>query len=362
MLAIVAHHFVVNSGITDNYDYSNITANMLFLQLWGMWGKTAINCFVLITGYFMCTSRLTVKRFGKIYLEAKFYKILFFIIFLIAGYEVLSAKSLFKVIFTYAYGINNGFTSSFFAMYLFIPVMNKLIARFNKKEMLCMIALLLAMFTLCGTFMFNSTVFHHVFWYMTLYFAAAYIRLYPSRFTESKKFAGIVLLVSIILAYASVIVVDFVGTKFGFTDAYYMVSDSHKLLAFVIGVSAFLFFKNMKPRYNKAVNVIASTTFGVLLIHANGDAMRQWLWKDLLNVPSLYTSSFGMLVLYAIAIPVVVFIVCSLIDLVRIYLLEKPFFKLLEKHKNGINNIVGKVKSGCIKVAVKCKNLLLKLT
>ena len=76
MLLIIAHHFVVNSGVTNCYDFSHITPNMVFLQLWGMWGKTAINVFVMISGYFMCTSKLTVKRFGKVYLEAKFYKII----------------------------------------------------------------------------------------------------------------------------------------------------------------------------------------------------------------------------------------------------------------------------------------------
>ena len=64
MFAIVAHHFVVNSGVTANFDFNKITANMVFLQLFGMWGKTAINSFVMISGYFMCTSYLTVKLIG----------------------------------------------------------------------------------------------------------------------------------------------------------------------------------------------------------------------------------------------------------------------------------------------------------
>ncbi len=66
MITIVAHHYVVNSGITNEFDYSSITLNMVFLQLWGMWGKTAINVFVMITGYFMCSRQLTVRRIAKI--------------------------------------------------------------------------------------------------------------------------------------------------------------------------------------------------------------------------------------------------------------------------------------------------------
>ncbi len=336
MLAIVAHHSVVNSGITESYDFSNITLNMVFLQLWGMWGKTAINAFVMITGYFMCTSKLTWKRFLKMWMEAKFYKVVFFIVFCFAGYEVVTLKSIFKVVFSYINGVNNGFVSSFLAFYLFIPFMNALIEKLRHKDFLKLIALFLGMFTVASTFFFNSSVFHYVFWYMTLYFVAAYIRLYPNRWTESRRFNGTVLIVTILLSYVSVVVVDFAGTEAGFTNAYYMVSDSNKLFAFIIGVTAFLFFKNTPMKNDRFINEVSSTTFGVLLIHANSDAMRQWLWKDLLHLPSLYTAAFPKLVAIYVLVMFGVFIVCSLIDYVRIQVIEKPVFNIINKNTETI--------------------------
>ena len=343
MLAIVAHHSVVNSGITENYDFSNITANMVFLQLWGMWGKTAINAFVMITGYFMCTSKLTWKRFLKMWMEARFYKVVFFIIFCFAGYETITAKSVFKLVFSYISGVNNGFVSSFLVFYLFIPFMNAMIEKLSQKDLQKLIVLLLGMFTAASTFFFNSVVFHYVFWYMTLYFAAAYVRIYPNRWTESRRFNGTVLTVTMLLSYLTVVVVDFVGTKVGFTNTYYMVSDSNKLFAFIIGVSAFLFFKNTPIKNNRFVNVVASTTFGVLLIHANSAAMRQWLWKDLLHLPSLYTAAFPKLVAIYILVMLGVFTVCSLIDYIRIQVLEKPVFNIInrntEKIERGFNRL-----------------------
>ena len=74
MFLVVAHHYVVNSGVNELFDFSKpVSANTLFLQWWGMWGKTAINAFVLITGYFMCRSRLTIRKMLKLYLEVQFY-------------------------------------------------------------------------------------------------------------------------------------------------------------------------------------------------------------------------------------------------------------------------------------------------
>lgn len=65
MLLIVAHHYVVNSGLTSiggPISSNPISLKSLFLLLFGAWGKTGINCFVLITGYFMCKSQITLKK------------------------------------------------------------------------------------------------------------------------------------------------------------------------------------------------------------------------------------------------------------------------------------------------------------
>ena len=48
MLLIVAHHFVVNSGLMDADGViasDPLSANSVFLLLFGAWGKTGINCF-----------------------------------------------------------------------------------------------------------------------------------------------------------------------------------------------------------------------------------------------------------------------------------------------------------------------------
>ena len=59
MLLIVAHHYVLGYG-TLMHD-NPMTVQSWFLYFWGMWGKTGINCFVLITGYYMCKSDITAQ-------------------------------------------------------------------------------------------------------------------------------------------------------------------------------------------------------------------------------------------------------------------------------------------------------------
>ena len=63
MLLIVAHHYVVNSGVMDRMYEESLRANSVFLFLFGAWGKTGINCFIMITGYFMCKSHATLEKY-----------------------------------------------------------------------------------------------------------------------------------------------------------------------------------------------------------------------------------------------------------------------------------------------------------
>jgi hypothetical protein len=120
MLCIVAHHYVVNSGIVGEITPDNVLCfNSLFALVFGWGGKTGINCFVLITGYFMCTSNVSLKKFLKLFLEIEFYEIIFYFVFLFTGYAPFAFKSLLKTILP-VYDIGTGFTGSyliFFCLY-----------------------------------------------------------------------------------------------------------------------------------------------------------------------------------------------------------------------------------------------------
>ena len=115
----------------------------------------------------------------------------------------------------------------------------------------------------------------------------------------------------------------------------FFVSDSNKFLAFLVSVSTFMYFKSIHIPQSKLINTIASCTFGVLLIHANSDAMRQWLWKDTCNNVGMFHS--GMIYIHALCVPIVVFIVCAIIDYCRQQFIERPYLesvlKIIKKNK-----------------------------
>lgn len=325
MLSIVAHHYVVNSGLTaaDGPFVANpLSVNTLFLRLFGMWGKVGINCFVLITGYFMCKSKITLKKFLKLILEIEFYNIVFYAAFLLTGYQSFGIMSFFKAVLPIT-GITDGFISCYLVFYLFIPFLNILIQNMTEKQHILMTSLCCFVYVIIGTTILPVKM-NYVSWFIVLYFIASYIRLYPKKWFDDTKITGIATVILVLISMCSVIVMQFL-----FRQPYYFVADSNKILAVLTAVAAFCFFKNLKIKNNKFINAVAASTFGVLLIHANSDAMRQWLWKDTLNNVGMYQSSF--LYLHAFASVIIVFVICTVLDMLRRKLLEEPLFKWLDK-------------------------------
>ena len=68
--------------------------------------------------------------------------------------------------------------------------------------------------------------------------------------------------------------------------------------------------------------LLGGGTFGVLLIHANSDIMRHWLWCDVCNNVGQYVGN--SIYLHAILVPLAVFTICSVIEFVRMKTVEKP--------------------------------------
>lgn len=314
MLAIIMHHYVVNSGVLPMLLNTRHEFNSQLLLILGAWGKTGINCFLLITGYFMCKSQITIEKFLKLLLEVIFYSLVFNTLFFITGYVPLTLGNLYKGFV--GTGLSHNFINTFLVFFLCIPFWNILISNISQKQHLSLLILLLSWLTVLPTMNWRTDIaFNYVTWFGVIYLLGAYIRLYPEIWFKNVFLWGIVSIILITIGCLSVIFNS---------DAYFYVSDSNKLLAVAVSVSLFLFFKNLPLPHLPVINWFAQSIFGVLLIHANSDYMRQWLWNDTLNNAAMLSSPW--LWIHVLGSVVGIFVICSLIDHLRIRFLEKPFF------------------------------------
>lgn len=329
MLMIVAHHFVVNSGLTNVDGPMTLypdSEKSFFLYVYGMWGKIGINCFLMITGYFMCKSQITIKKFIKLILWIYFYKIIIFSIFLNFDYETICLKRMIKLI-SPVWGFHQNFTSCFIVFWLTIPFWNILVQNMTKRQHQILIVLLLGIYSILGNIPGFKITFNYITWFGVIYVIASYIRIYPSHLFDKKTLWMFVSFGTIILAISSVLFMQYFVKK----GAFFFVSDSNKFIAVAVAVSTFIWFKNINIPYSRIINTIGASTFGVLLIHANSDAMRQWLWKDIVDCVGHYELTIGQLIVFSFGVVLIIFATCIIIDMIRIKLFEEPFFKWHDK-------------------------------
>jgi hypothetical protein len=259
-----------------------------------------------------------------------FYKISIALIFWLTGFTPFALKDLVKALLPIR-DIGTGFTGAFLVFYLLIPFLNILVSNMNEKEHIHLMLLLGITYILFGTIpIVFSVTMNYVSWFCVLFVIASYIRLYPKHLYEQQKIWTWILIGSITLSVLSVVVCTWLGTKLNRNMSYTFVQDSNTLLAVITSISAFLFFKNIKMKSSIIINTIAGSTFGILLIHANSNAMRSWLWDKTVDAVGHYNAP--ILPLYVAGCVIAVFSASFLIDRIRIQLLEKPFFNYIGRN------------------------------
>lgn len=283
----------------------------------------------------MCQSKITIRKWLKLLLEVYFYNVVIYLCFLATGHETVTINSLINVLLPIV-KINRSFVDCFLVFYLTIPFWNILIHNMTKKQHQLLLVLLLNCYTVLGSIPIFEIEFNYITWFGVIYLMASYIRLYPSRIFERTELWGWATLSLIILSMASVAYIHW-KTFAG----HYFVSDSNKLFAVLVAVSSFLWFKNLNVPQSRIINAIGASTFGVLLIHSNSVAMRNWLWGEVFNVVGHFSTPLVQFMVFSLVVILIVFFACIIIDRLRISIFEEPFFWWYNNHlDNKLNSII----------------------
>lgn len=67
------------------------------------------------------------------------------------------------------------------------------------------------------------------------------------------------------------------------------------------------------------------------MIHANSDAMRAWLWRDIVDCVGHYALPLYKLILYSVGVVLLIFVVCAVIDILRTKYIEKPLMGFIQE-------------------------------
>lgn len=344
MLMIVFHHFSVHG----KFLYSGIDTNVLYLDFIQMWGKIGVVVFMLISGYFLVSVQaIRTSKVIKLWLQAVFYSVILYIMTAALKFTDFSVVELVQAVFPFSSGLW-WFASAYFVLYLLSPFINKLLNGISQKSFIGLLLLETLLWGVLGIISRHGFQSNELISMIYIYTIGAYIRLYKNDVKLSKGKNIFYLAIAVFVTYLAKVGLEFAGTKMGLLAGYALwVYDYRSPFGIAVAVLLFYLFKNINLSNNKLINIISSATFGVYLIH-DSNYIRPLIWETIFHVNDYQDASY--FIPYSIGVCLAVYAACTLVELLRIYILEKNYMKLVYRSEAKLNKAVNKVLAPIYKI------------
>lgn len=224
-------------------------------------GCPLVNCFILITGYFMVyKTQLNLRKVVDLLIITAFYGIVGLFIGLGIGRVSFSIKNLLFAIFPFFHGLR-WFVETYIILILIAPFINKCINNIDKKSFDILLLIQIGIFSLWYSFGLSSPVLddgYGIINFITLYLIGAYISLFKDQIRLLKN-STITIFVYIVLCFVGIFILSFFINPFGYAF----------ILVLIQSVLIFICFMRLKLGCNSYINIISSTVFDVYFIHSD---------------------------------------------------------------------------------------------
>lgn len=301
MLMIVTLHYLAKGGVLWNT--TEWTLNWFLIWIIEAFCYTSVNCYVLISAYFLSASerKFNRKKLLELLVTMWVYSIGISVILAITGKTSFSIKDIICCLFPFV-SKSYWFMNVYILLYILHPYLNKLIAQMDQKEYWRLLVVLVSFFSLAQSVIpftewtLDETHGYGILWFTTLYFVGGYIRKYQIHSFFGRTISlfvlggGICCIGRIVLLYLT----SSIGRGEEYVDIWYAYNS---IPVFLGSLGLFLFFLNVRTRNwmrGKCVGVFTKGTLGVYLLHEQYK-LRQILWKDLLHVDWFYNSWIQLL-------------------------------------------------------------------
>lgn len=297
----------------------------------------AVNCYALVSGYLMLGKKIKPSRITELWFEVFFYSVSISAIMMIVYRDLFSARN---IVYAVTPIISNQYwyMTSYFMMYLFVPMMNKFADAANKKVFTATIVVILVLTT--GSLMIKQDGFrlndgYSPIWLMIMYLVGAYMKKFNVG-AKMKKWLALSLYV--ISSLCSFILCVFskklLKIMLGNDISYLSYTSPFVVLS---AIFLFIFFSKLKfgKKTEKFINYITPAALGVYLIHTHPLVFNK-LMKDI--AMPLVNHGTAAMIFGSIAMALAVFIICIVIDLLRIQLFRLIRINALCKKLDGVFN------------------------
>lgn len=364
MMLIILFHFSVHGP----WPADGVLATDVAVGALAFGGKLGVNCFVLITGYFMTRSSVRVASVARVVLETWFYSWGLLILFAVAQPELVTQARLEKAVLPLVSG-EYWFITNFVALMVVSPFLNLLFDRLSRRGKSRLAAIGFVTISVLPTLTTFNPLGSDLLWFFYLYLVGGWIRelmegaegadalasalardggdgaaadrdaawakttgasgalawLDPARLTL-RVGGGPMAVAGVLVSWAAIAAICCAQAWFGFdrVNAQYPVWQ-YMIPTFLASTGMLVAFARLAMAPSRTVNNLAKCALGVYLIHDN-PFVRAWLWPHFAAVYALGPAAIiGASLLAAVG----VYAFGAAVDSLRIALLEKPLFRWL---------------------------------
>ncbi|MCR5123046.1 MAG: hypothetical protein K6B74_11570 [Ruminococcus sp.] len=317
MFMILCLH--ANKDMLFTHDYAIPRYIKAFMTVSESLCISAVNCFVLITGYFMITSsRLKIRKAAELVVLTSGYGLTFFIIMCLCGKCYFSFEVMLSCAAPYFYD-KVWFINIYLVLILLAPFVNKGLTALSKDSYRLLLVIVLILFSVWPSFFPNppqQDKGYGIVSFLMIYMIGGYIRLHTERQKKPVKYLAAYIALSAVTAvlfHSGVIAGDWLSY-----NSVFIVASS---------VCLFLVFRSFEINSEK-LNLVSRSAIAVYIIHAH-QLIRPHIFIDWLKLPDkLGSPAFiavylgGLLLICA---------VCLAIDIPRRILDKRVTSKVLDK-------------------------------
>ena len=292
---------------------------------------TGVNVYVLISGYYLSSSKVKLSKVLLLILQVYFYTLLISCAMMFVGaYSVKPEDKLDRAL-RYLFPISSEhywFVTAYVIMYVLAPVMNAAVNTLKRKQLKTVIIGLLTWFCFIKSIVpvkFGTDRMGYDFgWFICLYLIAAYIRKYNVvLFIDAKK-SALVYLVSVVVIAAFSLVFYMINLATGNFNYYAQVPCHYNFFFALTGaLGLFSVFRFMRLKENllaEVIRIIAPYTLGVYLLHMHFEIADRWVeWIEQI-IGETPLDNVLMFFIHLVVSVLIVFFAGIFVDWIRKYI------------------------------------------
>lgn len=348
MLCIVLSHSSYHGGFPQepsNFYWNNFLLDFMVI------GNLGVDLYIMISGYFLCEKTFRPVSVCRLLTQVWFYSILGYGVYLLMG-NGFAVQDLRTVLLPTLHKSYWFFTAYFVLLWL-TPYVNLFVEKADRKQLLSCILTMVVLWCVIRSLnrqtihastlnMYGETMPQFVLFYLL----GAYFRKYPENLLSVPRNRYLLTLGAFLLLVLSIGLYRRQDLWAPRLDIVILFQDPMSVPTVGLAVGLFALAVNRKPFVSKAVNLVASCTFGVYLLHDN-PFLRSILWLDWVKNYEWYHSVY---LVFRMGLSVLlIFTVCCAVEWLRQKTLAGPMTRAAERLFGALVSLLGKTPLGKIR-------------